>query len=562
MTELVRIFFHAGWRRPLAVLTCLLLATLAESVGLATVLPIFSTATQGSDRPRSALDQAVFDTLDALGLPADFGLLLVIVVIGFTLKQLLSFWAGRFVGSVVADLATGFRLELVDRLLEARWGYFADAPRGRFLNAIGTEAQGAASAFESASKAIAAAVSAAAYLVLALLVSWKLFLVALAIGGVSGFLLMRLVKRARRYGKQQVRLNKEMIGDLTDVLTGLKPLKAMGKHLNLAKLLRRQSKALHRTLRRQVINRALVTQLREPIEAAFLAVAFYLAISHFGLDAPQLLLMAVLLGKSVRAMGRVQQATHSALGASPFFWSLVNESRRAREARETWTGRGEPSFAREIRLQGVSFSYGERAILRHVDVTIEVGKLTTVLGPSGAGKSTLVDLIVGLQAPHDGTVLLDGQPLEGIDIRLWRRRIGYVPQEVILLNDTVRENIVLGDETLGDDDVRRAIADAGALDFIEALPEGLDTMVGERGTRLSGGQRQRLAIARALVHQPALLILDEATSALDPEIESAICRSVRALTGEVTVLAITHQPAWAEIADRVFQVDRGKVRAA
>jgi ATP-binding cassette subfamily C protein len=150
-------------------------------------------------------------------------------------------------------------------------------------------------------------------------------------------------------------------------------------------------------------------------------------------------------------------------------------------------------------------------------------------------------------------------PLDEIDLRSWRRSVGYVPQELVLFHDSIYANVVLGDANIGEADVRRALALAGAWEFVQILPEGMWTGVGPHGAKLSGGQRQRIALARALVGSPRLLILDEATSALDPETERQICANVRKLAGQTTVLAITHRPALLQIADRRYRVEYGRV---
>jgi ATP-binding cassette subfamily C protein len=155
---------------------------------------------------------------------------------------------------------------------------------------------------------------------------------------------------------------------------------------------------------------------------------------------------------------------------------------------------------------------------------------------------------------------IDGVDIRDIDIARWRSMIGYVAQEIILFNDTIRGNVALGDPAIDDAKVHRALAAAGLGGLIAELPAGLDTPVGERGLKLSGGQRQRIALARALVNDPALLILDEATSALDPATEAEICETVAAQAGRMTVLAITHQPSWVGRADRIYLVENGAVR--
>jgi ATP-binding cassette subfamily C protein len=181
------------------------------------------------------------------------------------------------------------------------------------------------------------------------------------------------------------------------------------------------------------------------------------------------------------------------------------------------------------------------------------------MGPSGAGKTTIADIILGLYAPDRGRVLIDDVPLAEIDLSSWRRLIGYVPQDLVLFHDTIQANVALGDPQIGEAEVRRALQMAGAWEFIAALPDGLRTHVGQSGAKLSGGERQRIALARALVCRPKLLVLDEVTSALDPRTEQQICANVRSLAGEVTVLAITHRPALLDIADRCYRVEAGRV---
>jgi ATP-binding cassette subfamily C protein len=178
------------------------------------------------------------------------------------------------------------------------------------------------------------------------------------------------------------------------------------------------------------------------------------------------------------------------------------------------------------------------------------------------GKTTLIDLVLGLHRPQGGRILIDGADLAEVDLQAWREQVGYVPQELILFHDTVFENLTLGDPAYGPDDVAEALRLAGADRFVEGLPEGIQTVVGNKGARLSGGQRQRVALARALIRKPRLLVLDEVTSALDPESELAICRNIEALRARTTVLAVTHRPAFLNIATRVFELGEGGVRVS
>jgi ATP-binding cassette subfamily C protein len=196
-------------------------------------------------------------------------------------------------------------------------------------------------------------------------------------------------------------------------------------------------------------------------------------------------------------------------------------------------------------------------VLHAVSLIVPTGQVTVLTGPSGAGKTTIADLILGLYQPDQGRVLVDDVPLREIDLASWRSLVGYVPQELVLFHDSIFANVALGERRIGEAEVQHALEVAGAWDFVRRLPDGLMTHVGESGAKLSGGERQRIALARALVAKPRLLILDEVTSALDPDTEWQICRGIRELSGEMAVLAITHRPAFLDIADVIYRVEGG-----
>jgi ATP-binding cassette subfamily C protein len=222
-----------------------------------------------------------------------------------------------------------------------------------------------------------------------------------------------------------------------------------------------------------------------------------------------------------------------------------------------------PPFTRAVRLEGVVFRHaeGDPPALSGVDVEIPARGVTAVIGPSGAGKSTLADLLLGLLAPDEGRILVDGRALEGAARRAWRQRAGYVPQDSFLFNDTVRANLMMAAPEAGEPALWEALERAAAADFVRALPQGLDTVVGERGGRLSGGERQRLALARALVRRPALLILDEATSALDAESERRVLAALERLRHELAVVVVAHRASTVRNADAVIVLDGGRVAA-
>jgi len=218
----------------------------------------------------------------------------------------------------------------------------------------------------------------------------------------------------------------------------------------------------------------------------------------------------------------------------------------------------------QIELKNVSFGYEgiQRETIKNVSLTIGNGQSVGFIGASGAGKSTLIDLVLGLLEPTDGQILVNGGNISN-DIRLWQRNIGYVPQSIFLTDDTLRSNIAFGltKDKIDHHAVMTALAAAQLSDFVEELPDGLDTMVGERGIRLSGGQRQRIGIARALYHNPSLLVLDEATSSLDLETESGVMEAVEELHGQKTIIIVAHRLSTVSKCDNLALIENGELVA-
>jgi ATP-binding cassette, subfamily B, bacterial PglK len=222
----------------------------------------------------------------------------------------------------------------------------------------------------------------------------------------------------------------------------------------------------------------------------------------------------------------------------------------------------EKTFHHSIELENVYFRYPnqDKYSIRNISLTIPIGNSVAFVGTSGAGKTTIVDIILGLFEPEKGRVVVDGNDLKEL-LPIWQNKIGYIPQSIYLSDDTIRKNVAFGitDKDIDEFAVQRAIEDAQLKEFIDTLPEGLDTVVGERGVRLSGGQRQRIGIARALYHNPEIIFLDEATSALDNDTEKEIMKAIDRLKGEKTLIIIAHRLSTIENCDIVFKVDRGKL---
>lgn len=541
--------------------SALLLAGLADGLSLSALLPLLQLAfdTPGDD---SELAQFVRDTMAQFELSPSIGTLLIVMLIGVFIKNTLVFVSTQRIGYIAADVATELRMNLLRAVTATRWQYYVSQSTGELANAMATEALRASNAYVYAVRLFAVLVETLVYAVVAVLVSWQATLICFAASLVIVSVSQILVRISHRAGIQQTEWYRTLLGRLTDVLQSVKPFKAMGRDHIAEDALADDTHQLRRALKQEVLGNSALEAGQEPMYTSVVAAGMFVALVLFDLDLATVTFMVLILARLLKRIGKVQKIYQRMMVCESAYFAIEASTNRALLQAEVTDGCAPPVLERSIEFQGVSFAYGENVILDRVDFAIEAGTFTTMVGDSGAGKTTVADLIIGLIRPDAGRISIDGVDLETIDLRAWRRQIGYVPQENLLLHRSVLANVTLGDECLSDADAEQALRDSGAWTFVRQMPDGIHTIVGERGTRLSGGQRQRVMIARALAHHPRLLILDEATSALDQRTEQDICATLRSLAGPLTVVAVTHQRALADAADQVLRLTNCKVRPA
>ncbi len=544
--------------RTAIMLVALSIAGVAEGLSLTTLLPMMSVAVGGT--PESGFGRTLVGVLAQMGLQPTVGVMLCIIVGGMAVKSILLLLANRQVGYTVAHVATSLRLELIEALLASRWEYFLRQHTGALANSIATEAYRAATGFQYGASVMALAIQVLAYSVVALLVSWQATLASLIIGMFFLFALHQLVRASRRAGARQTRLMRALLAYLTDVLGSVKPLKAMGRDNVAETVMRDQNRQLEGAMKREVMSKETLRALQEPMVTALAAIGLFLALVYWKMSLAEVMVLVFLLVRILTLLNKMQRQFQHQTAQDSAYWSLRAAAAEARRAVEQYTGTAAPSLEQGIRMSNVWFAYAGKTVFRGLDMNIPAGSFTAVVGESGIGKSTFLDLICGLARVETGQILVDGMAIEALDLKRWRRLIGYVPQENILLHDTICANVLVGERDLTRADAERALRQSGAWDFVTALPDGMDSIVGERGGMISGGQRQRIALARALAHGPKLLVLDEPTSALDPESERTICATLNELAGKLTVIAVSHQPAIAAVADRIYAFDGGLAR--
>ncbi len=395
--------------------------------------------------------------------------------------------------------------------------------------------------------------------------------------GGSVFVFFRIFRNKITYlGKENQQISREVIKWVNQGLGASKEIKVSGKEHYFVNSYERQSRIMatnttYKNMLDQVPRLFIETLLVSVVLITMIIIVFQGTDSINLVATMSLFAMAAfrLMPSINRIVASLSTIRFSQPALTVVYNDLIEDNLRKIPLSEEFKGSKsvkltniEKAFKKSINLENLYFRYPnqEKYSIKDVSLTIPIGNSVAFVGTSGAGKTTIIDIILGLLEPEKGLVLIDGKELNDL-LPVWKNKIGYIPQSIYLSDETIRKNVAFGidDKDIDELAVHKAIKDAQLVEFIDSLPEGLDTIVGERGVRLSGGQRQRIGIARALYHNPEIIFLDEATSALDNDTEKEIMKAIDGLKGEKTLIIIAHRLSTIENCDIVFKVDKGKL---
>ena len=568
---------HAPRKTLLALL--LLLATgFTEAFGILMIIPLLHViGMDGSTGDGGRIVETVAQVTDALGvkltLPSILALFLALVAVRVTAN-----WhRNMLIASMRFGFVDHFREQLHAAAAGARWEFLSSCRQSDIQQVLTRGVTRVGNAAFLMLRLVAALLLASVQVALAVMISPLLSVAALFIGTALLAVVHPLTRRTRALGEGMTSADRRLFGSMTDFLAGLKISKSHGAEQLHIREFSEVVAGLRKCELDHIRTNSTVQAVLGTGSAMVLAILIWLALSRTALTLPELtvmvLLFARIMGQLSRLQQNVQQLAHT-LPACVHAREMLLALRQAAETPEQGNG-ASMTLNGAMTLRNVSFSYEAAALsseertspasrpgvpaLRGLDLEITAGGMTVITGSSGAGKSTLAEILLGLLGPS-GEVLVDGVPLTAANRPHWRRFVAYVPQDPFLFHDTIRANLLMAQRQASDADLRQALRLAAA-DFAATPPLGLDTVVGDRGGRLSGGERQRIALARALVRKPALLVLDEATSQLDTDAERRIVAALRALRGRTTVVAVAHRPALMEAADRIVLLESGRVAA-
>ena len=447
----------------------------------------------------------------------------------------------------------------LETFFTTRWSFFSGESQGKILNTMNKELITVGDTIGAIATQFSQAIQFLIYLSIPLWLNASMTITALVIAFAFGMLFLRLNKYSYELGKMNTATANIAIGVLSEILQSARIILGFGKQ-NDARLKYIKAFDAHMkvTIKSQVLAE-IVPNFFRPLGILATVIAFGIAL-NLGSRVSELTAVLWSLLNIMPILSTVLQTNISINNFIPSYEQLLLLRKRADEHKEIEGNTIFTELIEGIRFNNVCFSYFDhKTTISNLDLFIAKGKVTALVGESGSGKSTITDLVLGLQIPNEGSVNIDGISLNDYKQESFRKMVGYVPQEPILFNSSVRENLLWSSSSSSEEDLWDALDNANAALFVKQLPQGIDTIVGDRGTRMSGGQRQRIALARALLRVPELLILDEATSALDNESERLIKESIKRLSKNTTILIVAHRMSTIKNADQVYVMENGRI---
>ncbi len=544
-------------------LAIIVLSGMAEGAGLILFVPLLEVMTSGNAENLQWPFTLIVWAFQALGLPLTLLSLLASITVLIIGSLGIAYCQRHMIIRAKNAYTLNVRDALIRRLFRATWNHISRQSHGEFFNKLVTETQRASNALQYELLAIATMVQIFVFISFSSLLSWKLMAMTLVFGGLVAVVVRPWQRRAKILGGTTSQANRNLSFHGLDFLRAAKLIKATANEEIVIDALSGHTRALFKAIFRSDLNLVQVYFIVQALPVLLLAGV--IAVSHqvLGLNTASTLVFLLFLSRIAPRIAQLQQYTQGYAIASPAIAivdGMIAESAAASEEVNS-SGIGFESLEERIALEQVSYIYPEsgNTVLDGISLTIERNEFVALVGRSGGGKSTLIDILAGLRKLDGGAILIDGKNLDEFNMASWRRRIGYVTQDIIVFDDTILGNLLFAHPHATEEELAECLRLAHFDEVLAELPNGLETVLGEGGVRLSGGQKQRLALARALIGNPQLLLLDEATSALDNESERLIQDAIYSIAHKMTIVVIAHRLSTIRKADVVYVMESGRI---
>lgn len=459
------------------------------------------------------------------------------------------------------DYSFNLRDSLYKAVARADWEKLAASKQADTINLFTSQCSQVSHSVTEIIHLISSMVSSVMQLVIAVWLSLPVTVFVLICGSAFVLMFKRMFRISKQYGEELIRLNRNMYSELFNQLRSIKEVRSYGVQKEHAQLFGDISNSFRTAKMRFVRLRAVPQVIYSCAAAAMIGIIFIVCVLMFDMDTARLMVL-------VYVFMRLWPVFSSLYGRIQSINTSVPALEKLEEALETLSREDNADenmppmpFEKAIEFKNVSFAYqgSEETVLKNASFTLPKGTITALVGRSGAGKTTIADLLLGFLYPTSGEILIDGKALTHENLPAWRHALGYIPQEPLIINASVRENLNRFHPSATDDDMIEALKKAQAWDFVKNMKDGLDTTLGDQGVRLSGGERQRIVLARVLLGHPRLIIMDEATSAMDYESETAVRKAVMALDKDITIVIIAHRLATVRTAKYAMVVENGVI---
>ena len=549
-------------RKVALALTLMVILSLTEAVSLVILVPLLGLV--GLDVGQGSLGQIagyVSSFFTALGLQPTLAMVLVIYVMVISFSAILTRYQTLKTSEIQYQFAAHLRKRLYNSITNSSWLFFSRMKSSNFAHALTNEIDRISTGTGQFLTFLASIMILAVYIVFALELAGLFTGVIFGVGVIILLILRRRAGRSRTSGEEITTTTRDLYYSIMQHLDGMKTIKSFGMQNENIKLFSKQANQVAANYIGAIKSYADVKLLFDIGTVVVLSIMVFVLIEIIKLPTASLFLLVYLFVRMIPQFSTIQRSYQYFINMLPAFGHVMQLEEECLENSDSVESGDEViKLEQKISFENVCFYYRDEDhfAIKDLKLKIPFGKTTAIVGPSGAGKSTVADLVMGLLKPSEGKITVDGIPISDKSL-FWRNSIGYVAQETFLFNESIRFNLQLACPEADEEDMKEALNLAAAYDFVSKLPEGLDTVIGDRGVKLSGGERQRLALARALLRKPSLLIMDEATSSLDSENENKIIKAINDLHGEITILVIAHRISTIKNSDFIYLVDGGKI---
>lgn len=556
--ELSKIAFGSYKWQIILMMILSFLTGILEAVGINAIIPIFSVIDGGETT--DIISQTIEKFFLYFGIFYSVKFLLIFIATLFIIRAIVLLAAKYITLKIAADYERNTRSELFKLMLESNWSHLLRQKLGYLDQVLIMDIKNCSSLLAHIGGATLILINLIVYTFVAFNISFTITMLALALGAGIFLVFKPFFYKTRILSQQMAEDYKSLAHYVNENIIGMKAIKSMlAENVVFNKGVEYFDHLKDLRIRAGLLRNFTYVAV-QPIGLLFIIGIFAFFYKTGSFTFASFIVIVYAINRIFVNIQSAQSEAHIISSFVPYLTTVLNYRKEAMERKEEDMGTEKFNFKDRLELKNINFSYDtESTALSDISFSVKRGEMIGIIGPSGAGKTTLVDLLLRLFNPQKGAILLDGKNITDISLKEWRNNVGYVSQDIFLINDTLENNIRFYNESLSKQDIIEATKMANIYDFIQKQPQGFDTVVGERGIKLSGGQRQRIVLARTLARHPQILILDEATSALDSESEVSIQQAIEKIKGEVTVIAIAHRLSTVINSDRLVVIEDGRV---